>query len=125
MKQALTTSDAEATEDNVAQVRRPDWKKCADHSLGDVLRDDLIREIEALVQDGGTALLERLEQRLIADGWSRPGVRVVIRQLRSVAMVRWSCEFNLDLPTARALASVLRQIASEKIAWKQPRKSAT
>ena len=74
-------------EDNVAQVRRPNWKKCADQSLGDVLLDDFIREIQALVQDGGTALLERLEQHLIADGWARPGVRVAIRQLRSVAMV--------------------------------------
>ncbi len=114
VKQALTTGDAEAMEDNVAQVRRPNWKKCADQSLGDALLDALIQEIEALVQEGGTALLERLERHLIADGWARPGVRVAMRQLRSVVMVRWSCEFNLDLPTARALASVLRHIASEQ-----------
>ncbi len=114
VNQALTTGNAEAMEDNVAQVRRRNWRKCVDQSLGDVLLDDLIREIQALVQDGGSALLERLEQHLIADGCARRGVRVAIRQLRSVAMVRWSCEFNLDLPTARALASALRHIASEQ-----------
>lgn len=114
VRQALLVPGAEQVEDLVANTRRHDWKKCADKPLGNVLRNNLIREIEALVreQSKGAVLLDRLEQCLIVEGWAPPGVRVIMRQLRSMAFAPWSCELDLDLPAVRKLLTILREVAS-------------
>ncbi len=115
VNQTLATSDAEAAEDNVSEIRRPCWKKKADQPLGEVLLSDLIREIKMLVYQKSpeSDLFTRLEKLMEENGWEEPGIRVVVRQLMSVALSPWSCELDLDLPTARKLLILLEESTSE------------
>ncbi len=115
VKQALGTKDSDSTEDQAAGIRRPDWKKSPDQPLGDVLLDDLIRDIKAVVcsESFEPILFDRLEERMEKQGWETPGIRVVVRRLKAVRMARWSGKLNLDLQTARELAKLLGEIPAD------------
>jgi hypothetical protein len=118
VNQTLATSDAEVTEDSVAEIQRHDWKKSADEPLGDIFLKDLLGEI------GGWAYMHRespesiqfelLEQLMEENGWEKPGIRVVMRQLRatSIGSLSWM-RLDMGLNTARKLVTLLRKIATE------------
>jgi hypothetical protein len=117
VNQTLATSAAEVTEDSVAKIQRHDWKKSADEPLGDIFLKDLKGRIGGYVyrEPAESILFERLEQLMAENGWERPGIRVVTRQLRAVSIhsLSWML-LDMDLNTARKLVSLLEKIASER-----------
>ncbi len=116
VNQTLATSDVEVTEDSVAEIQRHDWKKDADEPLGDIFLKDLKGRIGGYVYEEPreSILFERLEQLMAENGWEKPGIRVVMRQLRGAALHSASTKLDMDLNTARKLVTLLRKIASER-----------
>ncbi|HEX2697713.1 MAG TPA: hypothetical protein VHM28_08385 [Anaerolineales bacterium] len=114
VKQVLSPKGIDATEDAVAEIRRPYWKKSPDRPLGDVFLTDLTREIERIVsrQSFKPIMFDRLEESMEGKGWEKPAIRVVMRQLKAVANHYWSAKLDLDLRTARRLMNLLRAIGA-------------
>ena len=112
VKQVLATNEVASTQDNVAEIRRPGWKKSPDQPLGHVLLNDLIRDIKMIVSSKSfePVLFDRLEELMEEKGWEKPGIRVVVRQLKAVTLGRWSGKLDLDLQTARKLLPLLEEI---------------
>jgi hypothetical protein len=115
VRQSFALPDPEMVEDRACTVQRVHWKKWPDQPLGNILRNDLIRKIKNVLCEApaDSPLLPRLEQRLTEDGWAPPAIRVVMRQLRSIANQSWSSELDLDLVTARRLIEALRKLSYE------------
>jgi hypothetical protein len=115
VRQSLRSPDPGMAEDCACKVPRARWKKWPDQSLGDVLRRDLIREIENILREvpADSPLLSRLEQRLVEDGWAPPAIRVIMRKLRPIATQTWPSELDLDIVTARRLIETLRKLSCE------------
>lgn len=112
VKQVLATSDMDATEGSVAGIRRPYWRKSPDQPLGEVLREDLIGDIRTLVcsKSFDPILFDRLAELMEEKGWEKPGIRVVIRQLKTARINDWAGKLDMDLLTARKLIPLLEEI---------------
>lgn len=114
VKQALASNDATITEDTVAAIRRPGWKKHPDQPLGEVMLSDLMNEMRTIIAKSSEPFpFEQLEKQMAEDGWEEPGIRVVVRQLKATSMYYWSSKLNLDLKTARKLIVLLKKISVE------------
>ncbi len=115
VKQVLSANDPDAMEGSVAGIRRPGWKKSPDQPLGDVLRDDLIREIRSIVcsQSFDPVLFDRLAELMEENGWEEPGIRVVIRRLKTARISHWAGKLDIDLPTARKLMPLLAELTAD------------
>ena len=112
IRQTLTDGDFDSMMNNIGEIRRRDWKKSADLPLAEMMRRSLELEIRKRVENGGSEFLARFQQCLLGAGWDPKGVCVVMRQFRSIALAPWSCELELDLPTARELVRLMMQISS-------------
>lgn len=112
VNQVLAVNVMDSTEDNVAIIQRPYWKKSADQPLGDIFLNDLIRNIRMLVSDTslGPFSFERLDELMEENRWEKPGIRVVIRQLKAVALRTPSSKLDIDLQTARKLIPLLEEL---------------
>ncbi len=112
VNQVLETNDTDAAEGSVAEIQRPYWKKSPDQRLGDVLRKDLIDDIRTLVcsKSFEPVLFDRLAELMQEKGWEEPGIRVVIRQLRTARINYWAGKLDIDLRTARKLIPLLEEI---------------
>lgn len=114
VKQVLTSSDATTTEDTIAAIRRPAWKKHPDQPLGEVMLSDLISEMRTIIAKSSEPFpFEKLEKRMAEDGWEEPSIRVIVRQLKAISMYYWSGKLNLDLQTARKLIVLLKKINAD------------
>lgn len=115
VKQVLAPSGLDSIEDGVAEILRPQWRKYPDQPLGKVLLTELIHDIKVLVfrDSFNSTLFERLENSLEANGWAKPAIRVVMRQLKAVALTRWTSKLDLDLQTARKLMNLLQEIVGD------------
>ena len=114
VRQALVYRDPDDAQDGVSLVQRNPWKKVPDEALGDMLRRDLNREVEAIARRtaADSSFSQRLERKLTEDGWAPRGVQAVVRQFRSVALHRCFEDVDLGLTELREFLTVLHELDS-------------